>query len=155
MRKYTLSLETRERMSKSKKGIRPKNTYGWYGKDHPRWTGGKPRCLICGKLLSRKPYKYCRIHSIRHIKKDEESPYWKGNKVTYRSLHVWVVKKLGQPKKCKHCGTVTAKKYDWANISHLYKRELNDWIRLCRSCHIKFDESNLKQIETKKLKRLI
>jgi hypothetical protein len=70
----------------------------------------------------------------------ENNKRWKGDKVSYRELHKWLEKKLGKPKKCQFCNTRNAKVYDWANISKEYKREKSDWIRLCRSCHIKYDK---------------
>lgn len=59
--------------------------------------------------------------------------------MTYESAHVWIKRKLGKPNDCENCGTKTAKTYDWANISGDYKRDISDWKRLCRSCHIYWD----------------
>ncbi len=73
------------------------------------------------------------------VKKDNESPNWKGDNVGKTALHNWVERHLGKPKKCEHCSTTNAKQYDWANISQEYKRDLSDWKRLCRSCHAKYD----------------
>lgn len=75
------------------------------------------------------------------IKKDSKSPNWKGSRVGKAALHNWVERKLGKLRKCEHCGTTNAKQYDWANKSQKYKRNLDDWIRLCRSCHAKYDHS--------------
>ncbi len=72
---------------------------------------------------------------------------WKGNKVSYRALHSWVERTLGKSKKCEKCGTINAKRYDWANKSKKYKRDIKDWIRLCRSCHMKYDEINKKLLK--------
>ena len=66
---------------------------------------------------------------------------WRGNKVKYRALHDWVNRWKGKPNKCEKCNSEKEKRYDWANISKKYKRELTDWIRLCRSCHLKSDNS--------------
>jgi len=74
------------------------------------------------------------------VKKDEKSPNWKGNKVGKAALHNWVEKHRGKPRVCEDCGSISAKFYDWANISRQYKRELTDWKRLCRACHVKFDK---------------
>ena len=38
---------------------------------------------------------------------------------------------------CENCGE--QKSYDLANISGEYKRDINDFKWLCRSCHIKED----------------
>lgn len=73
------------------------------------------------------------------LKKDSESPNWKGDNVGLGSLHRWVERKLGKPSYCEHCKTTTAKKFEWANRSQKYKRELTDWIRLCSQCHSKYD----------------
>lgn len=64
---------------------------------------------------------------------------WKGKKVSYKALHGWVCRVLGRPSKCEECGTTTAKRYHWANISGEYKRDFRDWKRLCVPCHVKFD----------------
>ena len=89
-----------------------------------------------GKVCSRDCY-YKYLKRIRP--KDEKSWAWKGNKVGNTALHNWVERHKGKPRKCEHCGTTTAKKYDWANVSQKYKRELGDWVRLCRKCHAKYD----------------
>jgi len=73
------------------------------------------------------------------VKSEEESPNWKGSDVGLAALHQWVEKHKGKPRKCEHCGNTKAKQYDWANVSKKYKRELEDFIRLCRSCHAKYD----------------
>ncbi len=82
----------------------------------------------------------------------EKAHNWKGNKVGYQALHVWVRKTLGEPRVCGVCSTQTAKKYEWANISREYLRKVDDWQRMCTSCHHKFDESRKKAWETRRLK---
>ena len=72
---------------------------------------------------------------------------WKGDDVGYAALHEWVYKKLGNPKVCSNCGTVTAKRFEWANKSGKYKRIESDWIRLCTRCHRQFDTDSLKGAE--------
>lgn len=89
-----------------------------------------------GITCSRKCY-FERLRRI--IGREEKSPNWKGNKVGRTALHNWVERQLGKPKKCEHCKSETAKKYEWANKSQKYKRDLNDWIRLCTKCHAKYD----------------
>ncbi len=64
---------------------------------------------------------------------------WLGDDAGYSALHAHVNRYLGSPRLCAHCGTTDAMLYDWANVSGQYKRDLSDWIRLCRSCHKKFD----------------
>src|SRR3990167_3940283 len=71
----------------------------------------------------------------------EKSPFWKGEKVSYSGLHHWVASRLGKPSECAHCGFGGLKghKIHWANKSGQYKRNLEDWLRLCVSCHKEFD----------------
>lgn len=89
-----------------------------------------------GKFCGRKCwYTYFR----ETVRRDSNSPNWKGDKVGRAALHNWVERKLGKPRKCEHCKTTTARQFDWANKSQKYKRDLTDWIRLCRSCHAKYD----------------
>ena len=65
---------------------------------------------------------------------------WKGNNVGYHALHAWVKRHLGFPRFCWHCKIISPnKKYEWANKSHEYKRELYDWIPLCTTCHRVYD----------------
>ncbi len=72
-----------------------------------------------------------------------DHPNWKGDKVSYRSLHYWVQRHLGKPKKCEDCGItdLRPRQYHWANISGKYMRDLSDWKRLCVKCHRKFDKT--------------
>lgn len=72
--------------------------------------------------------------------------YWKGDDVGYVALHSWVKRKLGKPKKCWECsdGDGSTRRYQWANLSHDYKRDLSDWARLCASCHKLYDNNKLK-----------
>lgn len=78
----------------------------------------------------------------------EKNPIWKGDAVGYGALHDWVVLHKGSPKLCEQCETIEAKKYEWANISKVYKREISDWVRLCTSCHRKYDGHTYKRWET-------
>lgn len=68
---------------------------------------------------------------------DEKSHTWKGDNIGYARLHVWVKEHKGKSKKCEFCGSI--KMVEWANKSHEYKRDLDDWLELCRLCHRKYD----------------
>ena len=72
--------------------------------------------------------------------KNERNPMWRGDDVGYQALHIWIRRNKGKPIRCEHCGSETEKKYEWANKSHKYKRDLDDWIRLCTKCHKKYDK---------------
>lgn len=73
----------------------------------------------------------------------DKSPRWIGDKVGYAGLHDWVETQLGKPKHCAKCNTSRDTKYEWANRSRKYKRDVTDWIRLCVSCHQKADYHKL------------
>lgn len=75
---------------------------------------------------------------------------WKGDKVSYITLHQWVQRNLGTPSRCEHCGTTTAKRFEWANKSHEYRRDLGDWIRLCKKCHNRYDSLQEKSWATRR-----
>lgn len=67
----------------------------------------------------------------------------------YDALHSWVERWAGKAKEgmCRKCGG--HKNMQWANKSHQYKRDLTDWIRLCKSCHFKYDRKTGWGIATK------
>lgn len=67
----------------------------------------------------------------------EKNPAWKGVDVCYGSLHDWIKWHKPKPKKCECCGREV--RLDCANISGEYKRDVNDYEWLCRSCHMKSD----------------
>lgn len=69
---------------------------------------------------------------------------WKGETVGYHGIHKWVSKVAGKPKCCASCKIRQAKRYEWANISGQYRRDISDWTRLCKRCHNKFDSIALK-----------
>ncbi len=69
----------------------------------------------------------------------EKSPRWKGDNVGYGALHSWITRQKGTPLICEHCHRKNKRKYEWANISHKYKRDVNDFIRLCTRCHRRYD----------------
>lgn len=65
---------------------------------------------------------------------------WKGSGASYKAFHQRLVKRFGKPKHCEKCGTTDpSKSYDWANRSGKYD-DINDYVRLCRSCHWVLDK---------------
>src|SRR3990167_4132737 len=70
------------------------------------------------------------------VKKGEKNPLWKGNQIGYSGLHSWLINNFGKATHCSNNITHKAKKYDWANISRKYKRDIHDFKQLCRKCHI-------------------
>ena len=66
--------------------------------------------------------------------------------IKYGSVHDWVRYNYGTPKECEQCGFKSDNTYqfNWANISKEYKRDREDWLRLCRKCHHEYDNISQK-----------
>ena len=67
--------------------------------------------------------------------------------ILYRGIHSWMVRKYGQPTKCEDCGKdgLTGRQIDWANSDHKYRRVREDYLRLCKKCHRKYDKVHNQQ----------
>jgi len=116
------------------------------------WKGGLPKCKICGKQLSRYNATYCREHKGIAYTGDKH-PKWKGNNVGYGALHTWVEREVGKASKCTNPKCKGKSNiFEWANISGKYKRDLDDWKELCRSCHMVFDKVGYKVWEKRRNK---
>jgi hypothetical protein len=110
------------------------------GKNNSRYSRVEKRCQVCGKLFIVKRYRqntanYC---SQKCSHKGRLLP---DNLIDYNSLHKWVVRHLGAPKRCSKCNFMSnnSRQFQWSNISHEYKRDLSDWQRLCVRCHHLYD----------------
>lgn len=67
---------------------------------------------------------------------------FKGTYSQYIQLHAWVNHHKGKASECTECGTTTAKRYEWSNISGEYKQDVSDYRSLCTSCHRRLDYQN-------------
>lgn len=146
---YKLSKEHREKISEANKG---KTTWN-KGKTYSLGGRIEINCRTCNKSkiirLSRKTQNnYCSLAcyykdkegSTNYKTRGKRHHSWKGDKVTYSSIHDWIRSRKGKAgnQKCLHCEKQAR---DWANIDHTYSRDLDDYISLCRKCHIKFDKN--------------
>ena len=105
------------------------------------WTGKKMSDETKLKMsLARKGKKFTEEHKrkIGEANTGENHGLWKGDNVGYKSLHQWVSRHKGKARKCIKCNSI--KNVEWANISGKYKRDLNDWMPLCKKCHTAFDD---------------
>ena len=71
-----------------------------------------------------------------------KNPSWKGGlnaRIDKPGIHLWVIQEKGKAKNyiCEFCKKNKA--LDWSNINHKYKKNLEDYKALCRSCHQKWD----------------
>lgn len=78
----------------------------------------------------------------------DEHPAWRGGDVSYKRLHRWVREHREKPDSCEWCKATGP--LDWANLSHEYGRDLNDWVALCRKCHRNHDKGDARGAATRK-----
>ena len=139
---YKRTLEHRKNLSLSHKGKKSNNALEiWH------LNGGKPWNKGISVRLNPQyefkkgftPWNKGKPHLV-----EEKNPMWKGKQIGYTGLHQWVVRKLGQPDTCEFCGKtgLVNSQIQWANKSHLYLRNLSDWLRLCVKCHRQYDLVN-------------
>lgn len=117
------------------------------------YASGRTQVEIAGQVgVSQKViWNLMRRHGIEtrpSIKRDQRGPSnstWGHSSVTYAAYHKRVEAAKGRPGACEHCGTTdTAKTYDWACLGR-YDR-VDDYKRLCRSCHRKADSKQGKEV---------
>ncbi len=127
--------------------------YSWrIGELSPNWQGGKTykKCLFCNKKFlifkCQKEQRFCSRNCADKYKSknyiNEHSFKWKGDMVSKEAIHTWLIKNFGNANKCSNldCTYKNPKRYEWANIKeHKYRKNLNDYISLCPSCHRKYD----------------
>lgn len=92
---------------------------------------GRSALNIDGLKLGHGWNKGKKVNKLTGLRRDEVE--------NYNGIHHWIARKLGRPMECRACGIKNAKKYEWANKSQFYKRDINDWIRVCVKCHRQFD----------------
>jgi len=69
----------------------------------------------------------------------------------YKALHRWVQKSLGRAEVCSTCfRTSEETRIEWANLSGKYTKDLEDWLPMCRTCHMIFDDVSQRVWETRR-----
>lgn len=92
-------------------------------------------CKWCRKTVSKQDNtatfcsKECVYKSITGI----NNKRWKGDNVGYVGLHTWVKNHKPRVELCQICNI--KKSEELANISQKYKRDINDFMWLCKKCH--------------------
>ena len=101
------------------------------------------RCKSCANINRKGKYTWSKEAADK--RKDSGNVMWKGKDANINSIHRWVERRKIKPEFCEKCHI--KKPFDLANISQEYKRDINDFEWLCRSCHMKSDGrmKNLKQ----------
>lgn len=129
-----------------------------YQKENGSWNKGvkgykQPKISIALTGRKASPEARLKMSLFRTgLLKDEKNPSWKGDEVSYISLHQWVRRKLGTPGECAYCGK--GERIEWASVSHKAKRDLNDYIPLCPKCHRNYDKRPRGEEVSKHDKRL-
>ena len=83
-------------------------------------------------------------------RRNEKTSNWKGDNVQKSAVHRWLNLNYGKPQICE--GTIGIKhkgissNFDWALKSfHEYKKIRDNFLRLCRSCHKRYDMARIKK----------
>jgi len=121
------SKKTKRKMSEAQKGEKNSN----YGKKMSKKQKKKISLALTGRKCSKKTLKKMSLgHRNINLK----------NNAKKRAIHYWVIIRKGKASnyKCK-CGKQA---YHWANKKHDHKRNLDDYMALCRSCHRIYDLKN-------------
>lgn len=103
------------------------------------------KCLDCNKDLDKKgrnKYARCCRCVNKMLKLGSNNSQWRCDSVGYRAVHSWMQRHFGKANRCDDCNDINSKRYEWANISGKYKRDLSDWKMNCSSCHIKYHRRN-------------
>ena len=77
------------------------------------------------------------IRKLRLGHLGEKNPMWRGEKVGYIGLHVWVRTRKPKPLLCEQCKIKPP--FDLAIVGDKYTRNPDDWQWLCRRCHMLLD----------------
>ena len=85
---------------------------------------------------------------IAKSKRGEKNINWKGKNAGITAIHHWVGRRKPKVELCVRCKQ--RKAIDLANISQKYKRDVNDFEWLCRSCHMTEDGRMNKLVHVKK-----
>jgi hypothetical protein len=69
--------------------------------------------------------------------RNEKHPLWKGEEASIVAIHTWVRLRKHKPEACEMCNNFEPKHL--SNVTGEYKRDVNDFQWLCRSCHMMYD----------------
>jgi len=107
-------------------------------------------CPVCGKKHDNKRFcsKRCYWKSLGGLK-NELAPNWKGDDVGKSQVHKWLDANYGKPNLCEgeNCRG-NSNVYEWCLKDEKdYGKDRNNFLRLCRSCHRKYDWNKEKTIK--------
>lgn len=133
---YTRTVEARMNMSKAHKGK----------------VLSERHKLNIGKSCKGLPQSDEKKRKISLAMLGENNHQWKGGKAHYRNVHIFLNKYFGKVTFCENalydlfpfrCGL--SKSFDWAKkIGKEYTKNRDDYYKLCRACHAKYDKKCVK-----------
>jgi len=130
-----------DRKKKGTKSVFKNGNKAWFSKDSKSWNDGTVGVMKANVTSFKKGE---RVSIKTEFKKGEtvgeNNIKWKGDGVGYHALHRWVQRQLGKAIICSNCGSDYC--VEWANKSWEYKRDISDWISLCKKCHGEYDKQN-------------
>lgn len=103
------------------------------------------KCKKCSKTLDRRNKTGkclpCFIGDLNRGKIGNKNHNWKGIRATIQAKHTWIYRNYGKSNMCFNinCSHDKPKKFNWANISGKYYRNIDDYIMLCAGCHKRMD----------------
>jgi hypothetical protein len=135
-----------------------------FGKDAPNWKGGRPKCLDCDKLVSRREFKRCKL-CARKFQKGENSSNWKGglNSIVYPVIWTEALKEKIRKRDnevCQNCNKSQVLELKTnkrkLHIHHIdynkHNCSENNLITLCNVCNLKAN-FNREMWKTKYIKK--
>jgi hypothetical protein len=73
--------------------------------------------------------------------------YYRGDDAGYSAVHLRIRTAYGNADHCEHCGATDDRRYEWAygGPDHAagglpFSADFADYIQLCKTCHIRFDD---------------
>ena len=102
---------------------------------------------LTGLKKSKEHCKNISLAASKRLQNPEDNPNYKGDKVGYIGIHIWLRKYFGNPEKCSFCkiqGTRKTGKWNivWAlKKGFEYERKLNHFFGLCNKCHRNYDKT--------------
>lgn len=122
----------------------PKKEMSEYTKNKIRISKTGSNNPMYGKRLSDETKK-----KIANKLSGDKNHSWVGDNVGYSGIHMWISRNRLKPDSCQFCGS-SGCRIEWANVSREYKRDFEDWIALCKKCHVKYDDTINKSWKTRK-----
>lgn len=110
------------------------------GKYCSRKCYGKVAIKNLGNCFKGRKHKPESINKMKLAQLGDKHHSWK-SELQYTALHKWVERNKGRPKYCIDCKTTSEfESYDWSNVDHKYRKNLDDFSRRCKKCHRKYDK---------------